>query len=409
MCGIFGWNLQQHRGGKGLSRSKRIALAIGLSLGNDKRGGDSWGIFHPDKAERSQIVKGLGQASPNWSKIALPNNGLIGQRLIGHTRFGTHGAKDDLNCAHPFRIGRIVGVHNGVIGNHEELNTLYDRNFEVDSQHLLCHLAEDLGGDDWGNIHGYGTVCWWDPTAEDRIYFLKFNGGELAVASLADGGLVWSSDKKHLTGALDLAGIETETTYRTTEKMVHYVDESGYWVTKKEIALGERHNTKSWKSQGCNSASRMNNLVTGPGSAKTNLDSKRQRRRRRKERRAQHMLRQKQIQEKGYVTIVDGRVETTSVFDKWTEETQNAAALLLELRWLITLTDDQLHNWGYRGMRHEDITEELAMQEALWPKLENLTGAELGDIVDGVSTSVELELLVEDFDEVETNDSLIQA
>lgn len=44
--------------------------------------------------------------------------------LIFHSRFATHGEKQDRN-AHPFRLGNIIWMHNGIISNHQNVQKAY--------------------------------------------------------------------------------------------------------------------------------------------------------------------------------------------------------------------------------------------------------------------------------------------
>ncbi|MBR1607372.1 MAG: glutamine--fructose-6-phosphate transaminase (isomerizing) [Clostridia bacterium] len=111
MCGIVGFN--------GNHQAAPILLE-GLSK-LEYRGYDSAGLAVRDGAAQAQIVKAKGRLRVLYEKT---NGGqtLRGQCGIGHTRWATHGEPSTEN-AHPHcsddRL--VVGVHNGIIENYQEL------------------------------------------------------------------------------------------------------------------------------------------------------------------------------------------------------------------------------------------------------------------------------------------------
>ncbi len=111
MCGIVGFT--------GEHQAAPILLD-GLSK-LEYRGYDSAGLAVRDKAGEFEIVKAKGRLRALAEKTDN-GNAIHGSCGIGHTRWATHGEPSELN-AHPHIAddGNVVGVHNGIIENYQEL------------------------------------------------------------------------------------------------------------------------------------------------------------------------------------------------------------------------------------------------------------------------------------------------
>ena len=111
MCGIVGFTG---------NRQAAPILLDGLEK-LEYRGYDSAGIAVRDGDHPVEVVKAKG-----WLRVLAEktNNGesLRGCCGIGHTRWATHGEPSETN-AHPHitEDGNVVGVHNGIIENYQEL------------------------------------------------------------------------------------------------------------------------------------------------------------------------------------------------------------------------------------------------------------------------------------------------
>ena len=121
MCGIVSYT--------GHSQAAPILLD-GLSK-LEYRGYDSAGLAVRDGENRTRIVKAKGRLKA-LSEKTDHGHALAGTCGIGHTRWATHGEPSETN-AHPHTSddGNVVGVHNGIIENYQELkNKLLRKGYE---------------------------------------------------------------------------------------------------------------------------------------------------------------------------------------------------------------------------------------------------------------------------------------
>ncbi len=118
MCGIVGF--------VGKDQAAPILLD-GLSK-LEYRGYDSAGIAVRDNDSNIKIVKAKGRLKGLIEKTDA-GHAVFGTCGIGHTRWATHGEPSEIN-AHPHTSddGNVVGVHNGIIENYQELKTKLIKN-----------------------------------------------------------------------------------------------------------------------------------------------------------------------------------------------------------------------------------------------------------------------------------------
>jgi hypothetical protein len=161
------------------------------------------------------------------------------QSFALHTRYGTTG-QNTLENAHPFTIsgelGVVVGIHNGIISNHAELNKTHKRNCTVDSQHIFHAIAN---GQTLNDLQGYGAIVY---SLNGTWYIGRFNEGEMSAA-ITDAGIVFASTKTAVQEALSLAGI-------TVIKWLNIRNNSVYTVTptgiRKAYKIAATGTTRRW-------------------------------------------------------------------------------------------------------------------------------------------------------------------
>lgn len=193
MCGLFGTigNVPN-----------KTAVLRSLSLSNMERGTDSTGVADIDVGTGKYTIR---KAPMNASKF-MPNIKLSqGSLVIGHTRHATSGKINTKN-AHPWRIGNIIGCHNGMVFNEYSLKKYMatehkdKTHYNVDSQYLL-HLMDRYGH--LGTATGMLNLTYWDINKKCFVMCCYNNPLHLGI-SIDNRWAVWSSDKKHLEKALNI-------------------------------------------------------------------------------------------------------------------------------------------------------------------------------------------------------------
>lgn len=206
MCGLFGWQLSQ----EALKELELHTLAAVLAFNAERRGDDSWGaaMYSGDAPE---ILKDAGSI-----KKTCKIRRILAPQVIGHTRKATTGAVTAAN-AHPFHIGNIIGAHNGFVFGHEAMNKQYNRDFQVDSQHLIAHIAEER---DLRTLDGSGTVSYLDTNDPGTVMLGRGSNSDLTVYGIGTHskplGVVWGSVSLWVTEALEMSGIKEYFMYSTS-------------------------------------------------------------------------------------------------------------------------------------------------------------------------------------------------
>src|SRR5919201_6166531 len=141
MCGIAGYSLS------GSSTVERTLAAQALLAGIAERGADAVGYAHRCPARAVEIHKQRSGASALLEQVVLPADAT---EVLVHVRDYTKGHPRIEANNHPIRHGAVVGVHNGIIFNDDEL--MEQHGFEraeplmtVDSEAIFA-LAEVSGG-----------------------------------------------------------------------------------------------------------------------------------------------------------------------------------------------------------------------------------------------------------------------
>lgn len=210
MCGIFGcYPLTE-------SVARMLPL-IGAEMEN--RGRDAWGA-----SDGNDVFRRVGPLHETWSEIYPNLEKWDGKAAIFHTRGASHGSPKKLENAHPFTFYKedgtsVIGIHNGIINNHEELNKRYGRNFEVDSMHLWQSRAE---GRAWDDMEGWGNLAWFETlNGKMDIHLSRFNNNNLELFKLKGGEFLFASTQAPVRIAARMFGNPVDM-YCNLDEYRHY-------------------------------------------------------------------------------------------------------------------------------------------------------------------------------------------
>ncbi len=178
MCGIAGYSLSKD------SRVDRTRAAQALLAGIAERGGDAVGYAHRAPGLPTEIHKQRSGASALLEQIAVPSSA---SDLLVHVRDYTKGHPSIPANNHPIQHGAVVGVHNGIILNDEEIFS--EQGFAraapemtVDSEAIFA-LAEHAHGSAavLERLRGSMAAAWLDERWPQVVFLARGVGRPLWV------------------------------------------------------------------------------------------------------------------------------------------------------------------------------------------------------------------------------------
>ena len=175
MCGIAGYSLS------GESRVDRTLAAQALLAGIAERGADAVGYAW--RAGTPVVVrKQRSGASALLDEIRVP--GAATQALL-HVRDYTKGHPTIESNNHPIRHGRVVGIHNGIVVNDEEIFEAHgferaEPEMTVDSEAIFAVAEEaDSRAEALEELRGSLAAAWLDERRPDVVFLARAAGRPL--------------------------------------------------------------------------------------------------------------------------------------------------------------------------------------------------------------------------------------
>ncbi len=184
MCGIAGYSLKHD------AQIDRTLVAQALLAGIAERGADAVGYAHRSLGGSVSVHKRRSGASELLSDLAIPDSAV---EVLLHVRDYTKGHPTITANNHPVRHGSVVGVHNGIIVNDEEIfeRNGFDRHqpsMSVDTEAIFA-VVEEFGP--WGKtleqLRGSMATAWLDERERGAVYLARGVGRPLWTGESSEG------------------------------------------------------------------------------------------------------------------------------------------------------------------------------------------------------------------------------
>lgn len=180
MCGIAGYSLDP------ASEVSRTLAAQALLAGIAERGADAVGYAFRDADSAVSVIKRRSGASALLDELHVPTHAT---QVLVHVRDYTKGHPTIEANNHPIRHGAVVGIHNGIIVNDDEIFERYGfqratPEMTVDSEAIFA-LAEHADGSPEAleELHGAMATSWLDERAPSTLYLARSVGRPLWVGT----------------------------------------------------------------------------------------------------------------------------------------------------------------------------------------------------------------------------------
>ena len=177
MCGIAGYSLRS-RSGVG-----RTLAAQALLAAIAERGADAVGYAYRSPGETyATVVKQRTPASELLERVTVPD---AANQLLVHVRDYTKGHPSIAANNHPVRHGKVIGIHNGIITNDDELLAPHscarsEPKMTVDSEAifaLAAHSRNDARALE--RLRGAMAAAWLDEREPGVVYLARGSGRPL--------------------------------------------------------------------------------------------------------------------------------------------------------------------------------------------------------------------------------------
>lgn len=204
MCGIAGFMVSPADRGRLDTRAMTASLAYDMM----SRGKDATGVATVDFKGRWKVRKKDVAAD-----VFLAGKQGIGtncQSALIHTRAATQGRPENPLNNHPIVHGSIVGIHNGIVYNDDDLfkHFGWERNAQVDSEAIFAAINHLELDEALKNIDAGWAVAWFDADNDPRkLWLARGFSSPLYYALTVSGSIVFASTEKAVEEAFEWGGV----------------------------------------------------------------------------------------------------------------------------------------------------------------------------------------------------------
>ncbi len=185
MCGIAGYSLRSG------STIERTLAAQALLAAIAERGADAVGYaYRGPRDTYATVVKQRTPASQLLDRVAVPQE--VNQLLV-HVRDYTKGHPSIAANNHPVRHGPVVGIHNGIITNDDELLAPHscaraEPRMTVDSEAIFAIAAHSQNNAHaLEHLRGAMATGWLDEREPGVVFVARGSGRPLWIGECRDG------------------------------------------------------------------------------------------------------------------------------------------------------------------------------------------------------------------------------
>jgi hypothetical protein len=160
-----------------------------------------WMTYNEEENEiTSAKFVGRSDTDDAWNNI-IQNVDPVARWGVFHTRFATHGDPKDLRNDHPIKHGKIIGVHNGILRNHEDILAITGREdpkTQVDSEAIFAAVNK------WGptkglrRIQGDMVTVFANIEHPRTLRIGRTFGRQLTIGFTVKGNMIFCSDQAFL-------------------------------------------------------------------------------------------------------------------------------------------------------------------------------------------------------------------